>query len=117
MAGKDPLRQAFDVSEHAARAGFDWENIDGPRAKVDEELVELDEALRRAQIDAVEDELGDLLFSIVNLARHAGVDPSAALDRATAKFTSRFARVRALGDLHALDAATLDRAWNQAKED
>lgn len=116
MAADDRLERAYAISDHAARLGFDWPDIAGPRAKIDEELAELDEALAGAQMDAVEDELGDLLFSIVNLARHAGVDPAAALQRACDKFEGRFAQVLALGDLTQLDEATLDAAWNAAKE-
>ena len=116
MAADDGLERAYAIGAHAAALGFDWPDIAGPRAKIDEELAELDEALAGAQIDAVEDELGDLLFSIVNLARHAGVDPRAAIDRACGKFEARFQQVQALGDLSRLDEATLDAAWNAAKE-
>lgn len=110
------LRRAHLVSEAAAALGFDWPDSTGPRAKLDEEIAELDEAIVGAQLERVEDELGDLLFTIVNLARHLGVDSQSALEGAVAKFERRFAHVQALGDLTEHSADALDAAWNRAKE-
>ncbi len=87
------LLRATRVSERVARVGFDWPNRAGSRAKVAEEIEELDEALSKAEKSAVEHELGDLLFALVNLARHAGVDAEAALQQATDRFTRRFENV------------------------
>jgi nucleoside triphosphate diphosphatase len=81
------LLRAAKLQRRAAAVGFDWPDAAGPRAKIDEELREVD-----AAADDVErlDEIGDLLFSVVNLARHLGVDPEAALRAANAKFERRF---------------------------
>lgn len=105
------------MSERAAAQGFDWPDLTGPRAKVDEELAELDEAIVGAQVERVEDELGDLLFTIVNVARHLGVDSERALIGAVAKFERRFAAVQALGDLSQRSLDEMDAAWNRAKAD
>jgi ATP diphosphatase len=88
--------------------GFDWPDASGPRAKVDEELAELDDTLRREHPPRSHEELGDLLFSIVNLARHLGVDAHDALADATTKFERRFDRLRAAVEARGDDADTLD---------
>ena len=115
------LLRAQRVGEKAARVGFDWIDIQGPRAKVDEELAELDEALRQrvsgAASQAVEEELGDVLFSVVNLARWTGVHAETALQRTVDRFKTRFAHVEsALGDrLSEASTEELDEAWRTAK--
>ena len=114
------LSYALRVGEKAARVGFDWPDPDGPRAKVDEELGEFDRAVTAGERDAMVDELGDLLFSVVNLARKHGIDPEEALVRTNRRFAARFrdveARARAAGrslDAHSL--AELDAYWTAAK--
>ena len=82
------LLRAEKLQKRAARTGFDWDDASGPRAKIDEELGEADAAKRD---DAVEEEIGDLLFAVVNWARHRGIDAEAALRVANAKFERRFA--------------------------
>ena len=111
------LARAAKVQGRAARVGFDWPDAEPVYAKVVEEL---DEVRAAASTEAVEDELGDLLFSAVNLARHLGVDPEAALRRASAKFERRFREVERLAAgrgpaLDALDLAALDALWDEAK--
>lgn len=121
------LARAQRVGEKVARVGFDWEDASGSRAKVVEELAELDEALARGDAAAIQEELGDLLFATVNLSRHIGVDAESALRAAIEKFTSRFAhvdrRVREVnggwgeaggGETH-LPLAVLDCYWQEAK--
>ncbi|MCB9678428.1 MAG: nucleoside triphosphate pyrophosphohydrolase [Alphaproteobacteria bacterium] len=114
------LIQAQRIGKKAASTGFDWPSIDGARAKLDEELAELDEALDGAQISRVEEELGDVLFSVVNVARHAGVSAEDCLRAATRKFARRFRRledaVRAEGgDAAALDGEALEARWQALK--
>jgi MazG family protein len=115
------LTRAAKLGRRAARAGFDWPDAAGPRAKVDEELAELDAAVAgTAGPDAVEGEFGDLLFSLVNYARHLGVDPEAALRRSNEKFVRRFRHVeRRLGaeGLSGSEAGIerLDAWWEEAK--
>ena len=116
------LARADKIQRRAARVGFDWPDAAPVRAKVEEELAEVDAAAAAADADALEDELGDLLFSAVNLARHHGVDPEGALRRANAKFERRFRRVESLAAedgtaLDALDLAALDALWERAKRD
>jgi MazG family protein len=111
------LLQAQRIGEKVARVGFDWPDAEGARGKVDEEIGELDRARRAADHAAVEGEVGDVLFSVANLARHLGVDPEMALRRTCAKFVARFAAVeRALGDRLA-DAPLEEKEalWQAAK--
>ncbi len=109
------LQRAHKLQRNASRAGFDWEEIEGPRRKVDEELREVDEA----EPEAIEDEIGDLLFAVVNLARFLDVEPESALRRANDRFTRRFHAVeRAAGDadrLHEMSLPEMDELWEKAK--
>lgn len=113
------LSRAQKVQKRAANVGFDWSEIEAVLDKVREELDEYQQA-RQETRHRQEEELGDLLFSCVNLARHAGVDAEAALRRATAKFERRFhcmeQNLQARGDaMIDLDEAALDIAWEAAK--
>ena len=115
------LRRAQKLGKRAAGAGFDWPDGDGPRAKVLEELEELDEARRSEDAARTTEELGDLLFAIVNLARHLDVDAEQALTAANRKFERRFrameAAIMAEGrQLADLPLEVLERYWQQAKE-
>lgn len=87
------LMKAEKVQQKAHRVGFDWDSIEGPKAKIGEELAEIDAAL--AGDGDVEEEIGDLLFSAVNLARFAKVDPEQALNRSVQKFIDRFRAMEA----------------------
>jgi MazG family protein len=114
------LTRARKLGARAAEAGFDWPDAGGPRAKVEEELVELDRAAAADDPAAREAELGDLLFAIVNLARHLQVDPETALRGANERFARRYCHVeRELARLgqQAAGAPTelLDRLWAEAK--
>ncbi|HXX69117.1 MAG TPA: nucleoside triphosphate pyrophosphohydrolase [Polyangiaceae bacterium] len=121
------LTRAQRIGEKVARVGFDWEDVQGSRAKITEELRELDEAIARGNPSAIEDELGDTLFALVNLARHVRVDAESALRRASDRFSERFAyvekRVReehggwsaaGEGESH-LPLPVLDGYWQDAK--
>ncbi len=111
------LLRAYRVGEKVARVGFDWPDAAGPRAKVDEELAELDEALASGDRAHATAELGDVLFSLANLARHHGLEPETALREAIDRFSSRFRAVeRTLGThLGDADLQTLEAAWQAAK--
>ncbi|MBI5851342.1 MAG: nucleoside triphosphate pyrophosphohydrolase [Planctomycetes bacterium] len=111
------LLRAFRVGEKAARVGFDWPDRTGPRAKIDEELAELDEAARGGDPGEVASELGDLLFAVCNLARHLGVEPETALRGTIDRFSARFRRVEAeFGEkLAGASLEELDAAWERAK--
>lgn len=110
------LKRAEKIQKRAARVGFDWPDADGPRAKINEELAELGEAGSDAEREA---ELGDLLFSVVNYARHLGIDPEAALRSATTRFEARFRHVEMLSDqpLAAMTIDELETLWQRAKRD
>ena len=106
------LERAAKLQRRAARTGFDWPDVAGPRAKIDEELAELDqETSEKGRIE----ELGDLLFAVVNLARHLNVDAEAALRQANRKFEQRF---RAIEVEPGFEQRTLDEKealWVAAK--
>lgn len=87
------LLRAERLGEKASRIGFDWEGIEGVRAKVDEELRELDEAMESGDPAAIEHELGDVLFSLVNLSRHLSTPPEDALRSAIRRFVGRFQKM------------------------
>jgi nucleoside triphosphate diphosphatase len=116
------LTRARKLQARAARVGFDWPEQAGVLAKVYEELQEVEQALEGGTTEAIEEELGDLLFAVVNLARHREVDPEAAVRVANAKFTRRFQameqRAQARGeDLSALSPEALDALWEAVKGD
>ena len=115
------LMRAQKIQKKAAKAGFDWDEAAGALEKIHEEADELKEAMGKDDPAAVADELGDLLFSVVNAARFAGVDAEEALTGATDKFFRRFARVEQLANERGIDMKTagieaLDVLWNEAKE-
>ena len=111
------LLRAFRIGEKAARAGFDWPDRDGPRAKVTEELAELDAAIAQGDAGAIAEELGDVLFSLCNLARHLGCNPEVALAATTDKFQRRFTAVEQACDYRrqGRSLAEMDAAWERAK--
>jgi nucleoside triphosphate diphosphatase len=90
------LTRADKLATRAARVGFDWDNSDRVWAKVDEEIGELKEAIASGSADKIEDEMGDVLFVLANLARHLKADPEAALRRTNAKFERRFRAIEAM---------------------
>jgi ATP diphosphatase len=106
------LDRAAKLQKRAARTGFDWPDATGPRAKVDEELAELDAEQDR---DAREDELGDLLFAVVNLARHLNIDPEEALRKANRKFEARFRAIERAPGFAGLTLVEMEALWVHAK--
>ncbi|MFL5036560.1 MAG: nucleoside triphosphate pyrophosphohydrolase [Microvirga sp.] len=92
-AGLPALARAEKLTRKAATVGFDWPDAAQVVGKIEEEAREVREALEAGSRGEIEDEIGDLLFAVVNLARHAGVDPESALRRANAKFERRFGAV------------------------
>lgn len=119
-----PLERAYKLQKKAAKVGFDWPRVEEVWAKAREELAEAEEACEKAaregQAEALEGELGDLLFSIVNLSRYLGVDPALALNRTAEKFSRRFRHVeRRMAEsgkpLATEHFALMDEYWNEAK--
>ena len=120
--GAPALMRAERLAEKASRIGFDWKALKDVRAKLDEELKELDEAIAAGGRDEIEHELGDVLFSIANLARWVKAPAEDALRQANNRFTTRFQRVEALLEQQGVKfgQATLeqlDGLWNQAKQE
>lgn len=111
------LSRALEVSKRAARAGFEWPDIEGVWAKFDEETAELREALASGDRQKIEAETGDLLFTAVNLARWSGVDPEMALRAMLDRFTTRFNAMQSEGEtpLADLTADEWEARWNRAK--
>jgi ATP diphosphatase len=119
-AGQPALVRAMELQRRAAIVGFDWNDPRAVLAKIREEADEIERALDKGDADELTDETGDLLFALVNLARHAKVDPETALRGTNAKFERRFGHIeRALvAQGRTLEAATLDEMdelWNEAK--
>lgn len=114
------LTRAVKLQEKAAKVGFDWNDARQVLAKIQEETAEVAEALDQGGIAAVRDEIGDLLFAVTNLARHAGVDPEAALRGTNEKFVRRFGHIeRQLAaegiTPQAADLARMEALWQDAK--
>lgn len=112
--GLPALLRAEKLQKRAARTGFDWPDATGARAKIDEELAEVEEAVTHEER---EEEIGDLLFAVVNWARKQGVDPEAALRGANAKFERRFKamEVEAGEAFASLDLDSKETLWQRAK--
>ena len=126
------LHRAFRLQDRAAGVGFDWPDVDGPVQKVEEELLEVRDELRESQprdasgpvYDAaharLEEEIGDLLFAVVNLSRKAGVHPALALDKANVKFARRFGAVEQIAAARGFKPGEatleqLDAFWDEVK--
>lgn len=114
------LTRAEKIQKRAARVGFDWDDLTPVLDKLDEEINELWQAAASREKDAIEDELGDLLFSVTNVARHMKVDPELALKGATAKFEARFKFVENAiraegGEMSTTSVEVLDKYWRQSK--
>lgn len=133
-SGLPSLHRAHRLQDRAAGVGFDWNDLEGPAAKVAEELDEVREHLPHldavnaggpphagsARLQSLEGELGDLLFAVVNLCRKAGIHASLALDKANAKFVRRYTAMEALAAERGIEVPgagleVLDRLWDEVK--
>jgi len=110
------LLRAYAVSKRASRLGFDWERIDDVYEKMHEEIGELKEAEKIGDPAHVREEIGDLLFTIVQVARFRNVDPEDALRSTIDKFVRRFAYIEQNLDLSASDLSAMDALWNEIKK-
>ncbi len=110
------LKRAEKIQRRAARVGFDWPDSEGPRLKIDEELGEIERAENDEERAA---EIGDLLFAVVNYARHLEVNPETALREAIVKFEKRFRKVEEIADspLNNMNIAELEALWQRAKKE
>jgi len=115
------LMRAAKLQKRAARVGFDWPSLDGVIEKIKEEANELSEAAQSKDTDAIEDEMGDLLFAVTNLSRKLGIDPELALRRTNTKFTSRFKHIEETAknearDLKDMSLDEMEALWQAAKK-
>jgi ATP diphosphatase len=107
------LERAAKLQRRAARTGFDWPDASGPRAKIDEELAELEAETGH---DRKLEELGDLLFAVVNLARHLNIEPETALRQANRKFEKRFRAIEAEPGFKEMSLDEMEALWVRAKQ-
>jgi tetrapyrrole methylase family protein/MazG family protein len=115
------LLRAHRLQDRASRVGFDWDKIDDVIKKLDEEISEFKEALGKKQEGAIEEELGDLLFMLVNISRFIGVNPEDALRKTISKFISRFRHIEMAAaasgkTLSDMTLAEMDALWDEAKK-
>ncbi len=118
--GMPALLRAHKISEKASKAGFDWKGIDEVLLKVDEEIMEFKDALQHKDPGAIEEELGDILFSLVNAARFVQVNPEEALRKTIGKFIGRFHYIEKKlsekgSDLSETTIDEMERLWQEAK--
>jgi len=122
VAGSLPaLSYAHQLQRKAAKVGFDWPDVDGALPKVAEEAAEVVAASSSGDTEAVADEVGDLLFALVNVARHLGIEPESALRAAANKFRHRFERAERLAverdiELGSASLDQLDALWDEIKQ-
>ena len=119
-SGLPPLDLAYGLQKKAAKAGFDWPNVQGVIEKIHEELSEVKEAAEKNTYEKTEEELGDLLFSVVNLCRYYKIEPSLALRRTNSKFTERFKymekKMKEKGiEMKQENLCLMEQFWNEAK--
>ena len=108
------LERAAKLQRRAARTGFDWPDVSGPRAKIDEELAELEQETEHQRML---EEMGDLLFAVVNLARHLNIEPEAALREANRKFENRFRAIEKAPGFSRMTLDEMEALWTAAKRD
>lgn len=113
--------KAFRVGEKASSAGFDWGRKEDIWDKVKEETAEVEAEMRRGDSDRMADEMGDLLFSMVNMCRLYGIDPELALERANKKFISRFNHMESEAERNGglftdLNPEQMEELWQHAKQ-
>lgn len=110
-----PLMRAKKLQAKAARVGFDWKEVDGALVKMEEEIEEMREAFANNDVVNLKEEIGDVIFSMVNVARLAGIDVVDALTQTNNKFEKRFRYIEDNCDIEKADLETMDKLWNKAK--
>jgi tetrapyrrole methylase family protein/MazG family protein len=115
------LSQAYQLTQKASRVGFDWPNIEGVLKKMDEEMKELKEALSLQNRKRIREEIGDLLFVLVNVSRFLQINPEEALKRTLDKFISRFHYIESSlhkegKSIHQSNLIEMDKLWEESKK-
>lgn len=115
------LQRAYRLGERASRVGFDWQGPDGVEEKLEEEMEELKEAISKGDDNAIKREMGDVLFTMANLARHLGINPEEALYHATRRFEMRFKQMEEAlkergEDIFNASLEAMDELWDEVKE-
>ncbi len=110
------LLRSYEISKRAARVGFDWEKLEDIYEKMYEEIGELREAEKSGTKEDVEEEIGDLLFTVANISRRHAIDPESALRRTIEKFVRRFRYVESRAHLTKMDLGAMDALWNETKK-
>jgi len=113
--------KALRLQDKTKQVGFEWDHIEQVQDKVNEEIAELYEAVQEGEQEKIEEEMGDVLFALVNYARFAKVDPEMALDKTNKKFIRRFQHIEEMASaqgkiLHDMSLEEMDALWNKAKE-
>ena len=109
------LLRACVITKRAAKVGFDWQKIEDVYEKMEEEIIELKDAEAAGDKYRIREEIGDLLFTVVNLARFLSVDPEDALRATSSKFIKRFGYIEENTDIRSASLETMDRLWNESK--
>lgn len=109
------LLRAYTLTKRAAKVGFDWPSIKGVYAKLDEELEELRNAESKGDVQGIREEIGDILFTMVNISRFHGIDPEDALRSTVEKFIRRFRYIEKHIDLSKSDLTVMDKLWDEIK--
>ena len=120
ISTKDVFKRAHELQNYAASKGFDWNNIDEVLAKLDEEVFELKQSVKSGLSSDIKDELGDVMFTVINIARHLNINENEALEQANNKFNQRFSTVEEITSSKGVDMAKLplnqlEQYWQQAK--
>ncbi len=115
-AALPPLSKSEKLQHKAAKVGFDWENVDGAIDKMEEELEEMREAFRNKDMENLKEEMGDVVFSLVNVARLAGINITDALMKTNNKFEKRFRYIEENCDIEKSDLEKMEKLWQEAKK-
>ena len=111
------VQKAYKIQKKAAKVGFDWENADGAMLKLEEEIEEVREAVKQGDNLNIEEEIGDMLFAVINIARKLKVDPEEALNRTIKKFDKRFRYIEKNTDIKKADLKDMEKLWQEAKNE
>ncbi len=114
--GLPSVLKAYKMQKKASKAGFDWQNADGAIKKMEEELEEMREAYKNNDYDNLKEEIGDVMFSLINVARLSGVDPEDALMGTINKFSKRFRYIESKADIEKISIDEMEKLWEEAKK-